>query len=52
VVDFQAIALQKHDKISQTALDRIITKDNIALCVLLKPNFRVGPHAGKIPILL
>jgi len=52
IVDFQAIALQKHDKFSQTALDRIMTKDNIALCVLLKPNFRVGPHAETDQILI
>jgi len=38
VLDFQAIALQKHDKISQLALDRVISRDNIALCVLLRPN--------------
>jgi len=37
VIEYQAMALLRHDSIGQAGINRMMTKDNIALTVLLKP---------------
>jgi CCR4-NOT transcription complex subunit 6 len=56
VVEYQTLGLRKHDILGQTGMNRLITKDNIALAVLLRPNLstglRINPQAETDQILV
>jgi mRNA deadenylase 3'-5' endonuclease subunit Ccr4 len=51
LVEYQAIALQKHDTLTYNKKDngfnRLITKDNIALCLLLQPTRSTTPNSSS-----
>jgi CCR4-NOT transcription complex subunit 6 len=52
LIEFQTIALQKHSVLTynkkDTGFNRLITKDNIALCLLLQPV--IGPTSSSPPL--
>jgi len=56
VIEYQAMALLRHDTIGQSGINRMMTKDNIALTVLLKPikgsSLSIQPGAGENDCLL
>eukprot|EP01130_Rhizamoeba_saxonica_P015525 TRINITY_DN6995_c0_g1_i1.p1 TRINITY_DN6995_c0_g1~~TRINITY_DN6995_c0_g1_i1.p1 ORF type:complete len:501 (+),score=94.86 TRINITY_DN6995_c0_g1_i1:245-1747(+) len=37
IIEYQALCMQKHETIAKEGLNRIMTKDNVALAVLLQP---------------
>jgi CCR4-NOT transcription complex subunit 6 len=50
VIEFHGTAMTRHDNIGQAGINRLLSKDNIALCVLLKPKnplLTISPHAGE-----
>jgi len=49
VIEFHYMAMIRHDNIGQAGINRLMTKDNIALSVLLKPKHPliVSPHTNE-----
>jgi hypothetical protein len=49
-IEYQSLALKKHDVIGQAGMNRLLTKDNIGLVTILRPkgDLVFNPKAGKV----